>query len=186
MAATTTRIEGLDHLKAQLQALPKALRTRVLRNALAAAARPVRDRAKRLAPVLSAQGAKKAPYRKPGTVRNAIAVRTSKVARRAGNVGVFVNVRPAKGAVYKTETLRSRLLGIKVKRRGLKRASQRGAQSRNDPFYWRFLEFGTKKMPGTGFLQKAADAELPHALKIFTTQLQRWVEKVNASGKASP
>jgi hypothetical protein len=57
-----------------------------------------------------------APYRKPGTVRNAIRVRTSKEARRAGNVGVFVNVKP-------------------LRRGG-------GARSPDDPFYWRFLEFG--------------------------------------------
>lgn len=179
-------IEGLDHLLAQLKALPKAMRTRVLRNALAAGARPVRDRAKRAAPVLSAASAKAAPYRKPGTVRDAISVRTSKAAKQAGNVGVFVNVRPAKGATYRTETLRSRLLGVKVKRSTLKSASQRGAKSRNDPFYWRFIHFGTKKLAARPFLKIAADAELPNALKIFTTQVQRWVEKVNTSGKVAP
>lgn len=183
--ADTQRIDGLDHLLAQLKALPKALRSRVLRNALSAGARPVRNRAKREAPVLSAAGAAKAPFRKPGTVRDAIAVRASKVSKREGNVGVFVNVRPAKGAAYKTETLRSSLLGIKVQHRSLKRASQRGAKSRNDPFYWRFLAFGTRKMAAIPFLQKAAAAELPNALKIFTAEVGRWVAKVNATGKTS-
>ena len=74
-------------------------------------------------PVL--QRIKGAPYRAPGTVKKAIRVRTSKVATRAGDVGVFVNVRPAKGAKYSTRT-RS-VMGLKVRTRTLKRASQRGA-----------------------------------------------------------
>jgi HK97 gp10 family phage protein len=83
----------------------------------------------------------KAPYRKPGTVKQAIRVRTSKADRRAGDVGVFVNVRPAK-------------------------AGQRGAKNPNDPFYWRWLEFGTKKMPPAHSCRSAISA-LPKALTIF-------------------
>lgn len=182
MAAET--VVGLADLTAKLKALPVVLRQRVLRNALAAGARLVRDEAKRRAPVLSPAKAAKAPYRKPGTVRQAISVRTSKVARREGNVGVFVNVRPAKGAQYRTETLRSRLLGVKVKRRTLKTVSQRGAKSKNDPFYWRWLEFGTRKMAPRSFLQPAAD-KLPAALARFNTEVTRWLAKVNQRGDLS-
>jgi len=57
----------------------------------------------------------KAPPRAPGTVRKAIRVRTSKVARQAGDVGVFVNVKPAPGAKFKTST--TRILGLKIKSR---------------------------------------------------------------------
>lgn len=172
----TVRIEGMDHLKRQLQELPRKMRQKVLRNALAAGARLVRDDAKRNAPVLS--GAMKSPYRKPGTLQKAIAVRTSKRDRRQGNVGVFVNVKPAK--------------------RGM-----RGAKSPNDPFYWKFQEFGwtpaskgttksqrrkesrsgiAKKIPGKRFLTNAA-RKLPDALRIFTQQVSRWIAKVNASGR---
>ena len=97
MAADTVQVKGLDELKRKLADVPKALRKRVLRNALAAGAREVRDVAKRNAPVLTLGTSMKAPYRKPGTVRDAIRVRTSKADRKAGDVGVFVNVRPAKG-----------------------------------------------------------------------------------------
>jgi HK97 gp10 family phage protein len=141
MAGEVVRIEGLDNLKRKLAEVPKAMRKRVLRNALAAGAREVRDVAKRNAPVLTLGTSLKAPYRKPGTVKQAIRVRTSKADRRAGDVGVFVNVRPAK-------------------------SGQRGAKNPNDPFYWRFLEFGTKKMPAKPFLQRATSA-LPKALAIF-------------------
>jgi HK97 gp10 family phage protein len=160
MAGEVVRIEGLDNLKRKLAEVPKAMRKRVLRNALAAGAREVRDVAKRSAPVLTLGTSLKAPYRKPGTVKQAIRVRTSKADRRAGDVGVFVNVRPAK-------------------------AGQRGAKNPNDPFYWRFLEFGTKKMPARPFLQRATSA-LPKALTIFQERIAKWINETNRSGQVTP
>ena len=160
MAGEVVRIEGLDELKRKLAEVPKAMRKRVLRNALAAGAREVRDVAKRNAPVLTLGTSLNAPYRKPGTVKQAIRVRTSKADRRAGDVGVFVNVRPAK-------------------------AGQRGAKNPNDPFYWRFLEFGTRKMPARPFLQRATSA-LPKALTIFQERVAKWINETNRSGQVNP
>jgi len=160
MAADTVQVKGLDELKRKLADVPKALRKRVLRNALAAGAREVRDVAKRNAPVLNLGTSMKAPYRKAGTVRDAIRVRTSKADRKAGDVGVFVNVRPAK-------------------------AGQRGAKNPNDPFYWRFLEFGTKKMPARPFLQRATSA-LPKALTIFEARIAKWINETDRSGQVNP
>ncbi len=152
-------VKGLDELKRKLAQLPKVMRQRVLRNALAAGAREVRDEARRNAPVLTLGTSLKAPYRKPGTVKKAINVRTSKADRKAGDVGVFVNVRPAK-------------------------KGQRGAKNPDDPFYWRFLEFGTKKMAARSFLRKAAD-RLPQALVIFEDTLAKWINKVDATGNTN-
>lgn len=167
MAVDTQEIKGFDDLAAKLRQIPDVMRKRVLRNALAAGARLVRDSAKADAPVL--QGS--APYRTPGTVKNAISVRTSKAARKLGDVGVFVNVRPAKGAIYRSGKL--------------VRTSQRGAKSKTDPYYWRFLEFGTTRMDARPFLKPAA-GRLPAALAVFQTQLGKWVAKVNAAGKVQP
>ena len=160
MAGEVVRIEGLDNLKRKLAEVPKAMRKRVLRNALAAGAREVRDVAKRNAPVMTLGTSLKAPYRKPGTVKQAIRVRTSKADRRAGDVGVFVNVRPAK-------------------------SGQRGAKTPNDPFYWRFLEFGTKKMPARPFLQRATSA-LPKALTIFQERIAKWINETDRAGQVIP
>jgi HK97 gp10 family phage protein len=160
MAADTVQVKGLDELKRKLADVPKAMRKRVLRNALAAGAREVRDVAKRNAPTLSLGSALKAPYRKPNTIKQAIRVRTSKADRRAGDVGVFVNVRPAK-------------------------AGQRGAKNPNDPFYWRFLEFGTRKMPARPFLQRATSA-LPKALAIFQERVAKWINETDRSGQVNP
>jgi HK97 gp10 family phage protein len=160
MAGEVVRIEGLDNLKRKLSEVPKAMRKRVLRNALAAGAREVRDVAKRNAPVMTLGTSLNAPYRKPGTVKQAIRVRTSKADRRAGDVGVFVNVRPAK-------------------------SGQRGAKNPNDPFYWRFLEFGTRKMPARPFLQRATSA-LPKALAIFEARIAKWIQETDRSGQVTP
>ncbi len=169
---SSAALEGLDAAIATIRGLPDKLRKRALRNALAAGARIVRDTAKQAAPVLSASDpAVIKGWRKPGTLRKAIMVRTSKLARRAGNVGVFVNVRPAKGAKFSG--------GRQV------RASQRGAKSPNDPFYWRFVEFGTKRAAPRKFLTTGA-AKLGAALDAFKQAIGPALAKINANSKANP
>jgi HK97 gp10 family phage protein len=176
------KLQGMDQLKADLKALVPKLR--VLRNALAAGARLVQRAARAATPTINAMAlAVRKGYRKPGTVRQAISVRTSKMARRSGDVGVFVNVRPAKGARFKTKTYN---LGVaKLRTRTKTRASQRGAKSPNDPFYWRFLEFGTAKTRKFEFLQKGA-ARLGDALKVFEKTIGPQIQKLNKPKAPAP
>ena len=186
---TTAHISGLPELKAALAGIVPKLRVRALRNALAAGARVIQKEARRLAPVLklSTRGAAYAyrkGYRKPGTVRKAISVRTSKLARRQGDVGVFVNVRPAKGGA-------------------------RGAKSYKDPFYWRWLEFGwnpgggrrsgadkrarrrlarsgaAKAQRGAEFLRGAA-TKLGQALDVFISKIGPAIAKLNTPKAPAP
>jgi HK97 gp10 family phage protein len=173
-------VQGIPELKTALRALVPKLRQRILRNALAAGARVVQKEARDNTPVLAAAMA--TPYRKPGTVRKAISVRTSKLARRRGDVGVFVNVKPAgKGA--------------------------RGGKSPNDPFYWRWLNWGwnpprrsdgvgttgkryrralnkaggSKRVPGARFLEAGA-AKLGQALQVFIRTVGPQIDKLNRKG----
>lgn len=164
----TAKVRGLPDLKAALLAIPRELRRRALRTALAAGARAVRDEAKRRAPVLKTStyfgsSAIRRGTRKPGTLQKAIVVRTSKLARRAGNVGVFVNVKPAKGG-------------------------NRGAKSPNDPYYWRWQEFGWRSAggskPGVAFLRAGA-GKLMDALRIFQQRIGPELEKFNRTGKGT-
>lgn len=150
------KVEGLPDYRAALLSIPSKLRKRALRNALAAGARVIQKAARGATPVL--REFMKAPYRRPGTVRKAISVRTSRLARRRGNVGVFVNVRPAK-------------------------AGQRGAKSPIDPYYWRWLNFGTKFMRPFGFLEKGAD-QLGAALEVFKAKIGPQIEKLNRKGES--
>lgn len=172
----TVKIEGIEELKRALAEIPQALRKKVLLGALRKAARVVSGAAKAAAPVLSTPS----PYRTRGLVKRRISVRTSKEARRSGDVGVFVNVRPAPGAKYKT--VRGSFLGVKTRTRTLVKASQRGARSPTDPFYWRFLEYGTRKMRARPFLMPAAD-RLPEALAVFEREVIPQIEKLNARAK---
>lgn len=155
------RVTGVADLRRELAALPNKLRVRAVRNALAEGARLVRNAARSAAPVLSiGDPAVQAGRRKPGTVRKAISVRTSKLARRRGDVGVFVNVRPAK-------------------------AGQRGARSPNDPFYFRFINWGTKYIRPFKFLEKGAE-QLPAALAVFVSKLPAIIEKLNRPKAPAP
>lgn len=160
MAGEFVRLTGIDELRRQLDRVVPAMRYRVLRNSLAAGARLVRDEAKRVAPTLSPESARRNPYRKPGTVRDAIRVRTSKQDKRRGDVGVFVNVKPLK--------------------------TGRGAKNPNDPYYWRFLEFPTRNHNRTYEFLKPAVGKLPLAAERFSTLVARWINKVNKSGKVEP
>lgn len=203
MAEIEVRIQGLEEVMAQLRAVPAKLRVRAIRNALSAGARIVRDEARQAAPVL----AEPDPRRTAGTVRNAIVVRTSKQARRAGDVGVFVNVRPLKASQV----------------RAYKAGGGKAASNPRDPFYWRWLEFGRQArgsrisaaarrvvrhpgdraalyfgavrfvrpqklqravgaLPAVGFLQRSA-RRLGDALRQFVQVLGPAAEKLNNRGQ---
>ncbi len=119
--AVQIKLEGVDEFVDALRALPGVLRRRVIVAALRDGAREIQRIAKTYAPVLKGVSRN----RRPGTLRNAITVRTSKFARQQGDAGVFVGVRPLRGA-------REKKLG------------RRGATNPNDPYYWWFVEFGVK------------------------------------------
>ncbi len=180
----TTRVQGIPDLKEALQGIVPKLRVRALRNALAAGMRIVQRKAINEAPALSISAlAVRKGYRTPGLLKKRISVRTSKVARRAGDVGIFVNIKPAAGAKFKTTTYR--LAGLVTRTRRKTADSQRGAKSPNDPFYWRFVEFGTKTAKAAKFLQKGA-AQLPAALQVFLSKIGPAIQKLNKPKAAAP
>lgn len=158
----SVKIRGIPDLKAELAGIVPKLRVRALRTALAAGARVVQRAARAATPVLSASSlAVRKGYRKPGTVQKAISVRTSKIARRKGDVGVFVNVRPAKKGA-------------------------RGARNPGDPFYWRFVEFGTRTGTAAAkFLQTGAQ-QLDVALQVFTAKIGPAIAKLNKPKAPAP
>lgn len=158
----SAKVHGIPDLKAALAGVVPKLRVRALRNALAAGARVVQREARaKAAPMLSASSLPvRKGYRKPGTVQEAISVRTSKISKRKGDVGVFVNVRPAK--------------------RG-----QRGAKNPNDPFYWRWLEFGAKHMQAREFLQEGGKS-LNEARQVFKHAIGPQIQKLNRPKAPAP
>lgn len=149
-------LEGIDDMARRLRDVPIALRKKVLLRALRKGAQIISRDAKAGAPVLK----RPAPFRKPGTVKKAISVRTSKVARKSGDVGVFVGVKPLRGA-------RQKKLG------------KAGAKNPNDPYYWRFLEFDTRRGPGKKFLTHAASNKASAALDAAIAEVAPAIEKMD-------
>lgn len=152
------KLEGVDELKRALADASQTIRTKAVRRALREAGKVIQVAARAAAPVL----ARPARYRAPGTVSKNIAVRASKFARQAGDEGVYVNVR-----------------GIRGKAR-IRKLGKAGANNPNDPFYWRFLEFGTRKMAARPFLVPAANAKGREAIDKFMTSVIPQIEKLNA------
>lgn len=167
----TATVEGIDKLKAALNGLPDNLRRKVLLSALRKGAAVVRKAARAATPELQ----QATPYRTKGLLKKKLSVRVSRVSKAAGNVGVFVNIRPAEGTKY----VKHNILGVKYKT--VKRESQRGARSPTDPFYWSFVNFGTKRrnhLPAAKFLEAGA-AMLPQALEIFEREVGPAIQKLN-------
>lgn len=152
----SAKLEGIDELKRALAGAAKSIRTKAVRSAMRKAGAVITKAARQAAPVLSAP----TKNRKPGTVKKAIVTRNSKFARQAGDEGVFISVRPLRGA-------RQKVLG------------KAGAKNPNDPYYWRFLEFGTKKMAARPFLSPAADSKGNEAVQVFMDSVVPQIEKLN-------
>jgi HK97 gp10 family phage protein len=148
-------LKGVDELKRALEQVPDKLKKKGLAKGLRLAGNLVRDTARRSAPLLQTP----TPRRNKGTVRKNIVVRTSKYARKAGDLGVFVGVRP--------------LRGVRTKKLGAA-----GAKNPNDPFYWWFLEFGTKKMSKRPFLADGAK-KLDQAADIVIRESTSAINQIN-------
>lgn len=138
------------------------IRKKAVRGALRAAGRVIQSAARVAAPVLAAP----TKYRKPGTVRKNIVVRASKFARRAGDEGVFINVRP-----------------IGTGKARVAKLGKASARNPNDPFYWRFPEFGTRKMAAKPFLRPAAEQKGEAAISTFMRSVVPQIEKLNRRKK---
>ncbi len=125
-------ISGVDAMREKLLALAPLVRRKYAMKALKKGAAPVAATAIAEAPRLAQNIYRRGRlYRKPGTLKAAIRIRSSKDINRTGDVGVIVNVKPAKGAA-------------------------RGANSPDDAFYWKFTEFGTKYMKARRYLRAGA------------------------------
>lgn len=160
MAEVTVQVEGLKRLEQAIDELTVDMSRRVVRAALRDAAQPIVRGARTRAPVLRTPH----PYRVPGTVRRNIGVFNSKDARRQGMVGVYIRVRRlSKGAVT-----------------AFKRATgHKGARNPFDPFYWWFLEFGTKRIAPRKYLSSAFHSARTQALEVFTRRIGERIAKAN-------
>lgn len=61
---------------------------------------------------------------------------------------------------------------------GVKKTRTKRGKRNWSPFYWRFLEFGTKKMRARPFMVPAWEATQREALETITNNLKQGLEKV--------
>jgi HK97 gp10 family phage protein len=150
-------ITGLDQTLAALHQVPITVRDKMLAKALRAGGLVVRDAARRVVPIGRRVVRRGRVVSLPGTVHDAISVRVSKNDAALGLVGVFINVRPARGL-------------------------NRGRNNPNDPFYWRFIEFGTSKMVKRPFLEPAAQTLGGPVMDAITTSMTQQIARITPKG----
>lgn len=164
--AEAVTIEGLRELQAALKELPRQLHRRVLNSALMTGGRLIAKEASIRAPVLQAPD----PRRKAGTLARNI---RSRPIRPEYSATVMVGVRSLS---------RKQVAAFK------KAARRGGAANPDDPFYWRFVEFGTSKMAARPFLRPAFESrklqaanEIKDALRIRiereANKLRKWARR---------
>ncbi|MDU5009482.1 MAG: HK97 gp10 family phage protein [Haemophilus parainfluenzae] len=134
MSNLTVKVTGLKELGKKMNDLGKKTKGRISVDSMRKGAVIIRDKARANAPTLQ----EKVPHRKRGTLKRAI-LESTKV-DKFGNVHSKIYVRK----------LRSKTIeNFKVK------TGKGGAKNPNDPYYWRFIEFGTSKMQARPFLRPA-------------------------------
>lgn len=160
MAGDVIHVDGLEDAKRALEELPRKLRFGAIRTGLRGAGNIIKAEARIGAPVLQ----KPTPRRIAGLVRRSITVRGSKLAKRRGDVGVFVTVaRSAKARQVGAFT------DLKSKR----------VVRPNDPFYFKFLELGTEKLAARSFLGPALQAKSEQATTAFSSELRQAIVVAN-------
>ena len=151
--AELIKVHGLQELSQTLMKLPAELEKRVIMGALRAAGQTIRKDAMARAPILE----KPDPRRRAGTLRKNISVRRVK-----GKTAVYVGVFGAS---------RKKIAAFKAAGGG------KGANNPDDPYYWKWVEFGTKKMAARPFLRPAFEAQKYEALRMFEVYMRKRLAK---------
>lgn len=158
--AEQVSIQGLDGLLRSLREAPKAIQGRAVQAGMRKGGNVIRDDARRRAP------------KESGFMASQIVTRraNSRSRQRAG-VG--------QGGEYFT-------VGVKTGRRrkyaNTKRNRRRGRVGRvyeeaGWAYYWRFVEFGTKKMRASPFLTPAGEAKGPEAAQVIINETWAALDK---------
>jgi HK97 gp10 family phage protein len=155
-------IDGLADAKKAIEELTSDMRKKVVIAALKAAGRPMLLAARQNAPV-----AMKATRRViPGLLRRSFGTFTSKIKKASsGEVGVYIRPRT--------------IAKVRKAKRAARRAGVKGPNF-GDPFYYRFLEKGTKYIKAMKFIGRAFESQTQNAVGIFTAAIKKRIDKANA------
>ncbi len=159
-------IGGLRELEAALKRLGGPVARSAMRAAARAGATVIRDEARALVPV------------RTGLVRENIVVRVRRDERTSTGSAVrfSILVRTRKGMlnrVKKGVRLHSMAIDPTLKRETLKVVS---------PYYWRYVEFGTRKMNKQPFLRPALENKAGAAVERMKAVLWRRIKRAGGPG----
>ena len=154
MAKTeSVRIEGLAELARALRELPERVAKNGLRVSVYAGAKVIRDEARLRAPkAAQSLGLGQPP---PGTLKRSVIMKQVPELSSQTRQTFFVLVRH--GKKYRNQGKKGNL-------------SQ-------DAWYWRFLEFGTRKMRARPFLRPALEAKRREAVQAMKERLAERIER---------
>ena len=148
----TVRIEGLAELNRALRELPQRIANRGLRTAVYAGAKVIRDEARHRAPKAAQSLGTKQPS--AGTLKRSVIMKHIRELSGGGRQTFYVLVR--QGKKYRNQGKRGNL-------------SQ-------DAWYWRFVEFGTRKMAARPFLRPALESRRREAVEAIKGRLAQRLE----------
>ena len=157
-------LSGFAELDKTLRGMKEEIARKALASATAAAASVVRAEARRRA---KAKG-----LELEGFLINNIAYKKEKTP--AGLIQYNVGVRH--GLTKKEKKTRKKKLGVS------KDGKRLLVRYVNDPFYWRFHEFGTKKMKARPFLRPAFEATQEAQVEAMRKRLAARIEKYLKGG----
>lgn len=158
--ANEFQIQGLDEVLRKMRALGPGLAAKGARTAMRKAANVVRDAAK-------AGAAKLDRPETPNRIADNIAVQFSaKTLKTTGDVMMRVGVRG--GAKQYSNTRENR---------GKGRVGKEYATG-GSTFYWRFLEFGTSKMPARPFMRPALQENVGKATDVAVVELNKAIDRL--------
>lgn len=163
MSTRRTEIGGLKELERELMRLPDVLAKKTIYGALRGGGNVVKKQAQSNADASFVKG-----YSSGNLKRSLSVSRDRKVNGKTGRTsrfGIIVHVRRLTAkqvAAYKAKT-------------------GKGSRSnKTDPFYWWWLEFGTSKMPATGFLRRAFESTTGKSLSEIKLRMSRGLAQAAA------
>ncbi|WP_375591599.1 HK97-gp10 family putative phage morphogenesis protein [Chitiniphilus eburneus] len=160
------KIEGLDRAIANMKALPKDLRAKGARFAMRKAA---------LVVLAAAQAGARGiddPKTAESIEKNLVVRFSNKMLKRTGDIMFRVGVLGGARAYANTrENVRRGRVGQSYATGGSK------GNPGGDTFHWRFVEFGTEKMPAKPFMRPAMQRAVPEATAVAVRELDKAITR---------
>lgn len=192
----SVKFVGAEQTKRALAMLPAAIQRRVLRNAVAAAARPVTRAIKAGARTASAQSRRhegvgttsRAIIQKVATSKRDPAVAFAKIGARRGYTEFIQLDKTRVSGITAERRTRRRRGAAKVTRRSLKNLGPAARKARLNPKsntsnkrtptrYLHLIEKGSRRSRGHGFMQQAAAGQISASRGAFARIMHQGVQR---------